>query len=77
MNGNVNKKPTEKRTAHHNLPHMILAIFLASFAALQMQTVFFMGHEVGIVWTSIIYHATETIGLLVLALYLSKKYKGL
>ena len=29
MNGNVNKKPTEKRTAHHNLPHMILAIFLA------------------------------------------------
>ncbi len=55
----------------------ILAIFLASFAALQMQTVFFMGREVGIVWTSIIYHATETIGLLVLALYLSKKYKGL
>ncbi|MBO6259673.1 MAG: hypothetical protein J6N47_02485 [Lachnospiraceae bacterium] len=55
----------------------ILSIFLACFAVLQMQTVFFMGREVGIVWTSIIFHATETIGLLVLALYLSKKYKGM
>ena len=55
----------------------ILAVFLVSFAALQMQTVYLMGREVGIVWTSIIYHATETIGLFLLSLYLSKKYKGL
>ena len=55
----------------------ILAVFLISFAVLQMQTVYLMGREVGIVWTSIIYHATETIGLFLLSLYLSKKYKGL
>ncbi len=55
----------------------ILAVFLISFAVLQMQTVYLMGREVGIVWTSIIYHVTETIGLFLLSLYLSKKYKGL
>ncbi|MCR5558345.1 MAG: hypothetical protein K6F75_12410 [Butyrivibrio sp.] len=55
----------------------ILAVFLVSFAALQMQTVYLMGREIGIVWTSIIYHVTETVGLFFLALYLSKKYKGL
>ena len=55
----------------------ILAVFLLSFAALQMQTVYLMGREVGIVWTSIIYHVTETVGLFFLALYLTKKYKGL
>lgn len=55
----------------------ILAVFLLSFAVLQMQTVYLMGREVGIVWTSIIYHATETIGLFLLSLYLTKNYKGL
>lgn len=56
---------------------LIIAVFLLSFAALQMQTVYLMGREIGIVWTSIIYHATETLGLFLLSLYLSKKYKGL
>ena len=55
----------------------ILAVFLMCFAALQMQTVYLMGREIGIVWTSIIYHVTETVGLFFLALYLAKKYKGL
>lgn len=55
----------------------ILMVFLVSFAALQMQTVYLMGREVGIVWTSIIYHTTETVGLFILSMYLSKKYKGL
>ena len=55
----------------------ILALFLISFAVLQMQTVYLMGREVGIVWTSIIYHVTETLGLVLLAFYLSRHYKGL
>ena len=55
----------------------ILLLFLLSFAVFQMQTVYLMGRAVGIVWTSIIYHATETIGLICLSLYLSKAYKGL
>ncbi len=55
----------------------ILLVFLISFAALQMHTFNLIGREVGIVWTSIIYHATETIGLFLLSIYLSLKYKGL
>ncbi|MBQ7425077.1 MAG: hypothetical protein IJV21_02300 [Lachnospiraceae bacterium] len=56
---------------------LILALFLISFAVLQMQTVNLMGREVGIVWTSIIYHFTETVGLVVLSQYLARAYKGL
>ena len=55
----------------------ILLVFLISFSALQMQTVYLMGREIGIVWTSLIYHVTETLGLFLLSLYLSKHYKGL
>ncbi len=56
---------------------VILLLFLLSFGALQMQTVYLMGREIGIVWTSIIYHVTETVGLFLLSLYLSIRYKGL
>ncbi len=56
---------------------VILILFLISFGVLQMQTFNLMGREVGIVWTSIIYHATETLGLVILSIYLSKAYKGL
>lgn len=56
---------------------VILLLFLISFGAIQMQTVYLMDHAIGIVWTSIIYHATETLGLLLLSVYLSTRYKGL
>ena len=56
---------------------IILILFLLSFSILQMQTVYLMGHEIGIVWTSIIYHFTETLGLILLSAYLAKRYKGL
>lgn len=56
---------------------IILILFLLSFSILQMQTVYLMGHEIGIVWTSIIYHFTETLGLILLSAYLEKRYKGL
>ncbi|RKM61229.1 hypothetical protein D6855_04875 [Butyrivibrio sp. CB08] len=56
---------------------VILGLFLISFGVLQMQTVYLMGREVGIVWTSMIYHITETVGLVVLSRYLTKQYKGL
>ena len=55
----------------------ILLLFLVSFGAIQMQTVYLMGREIGIVWTSLIYHITETLGLFLLSLYLSTRYKGL
>ena len=56
---------------------VILVLFLGSFALFQMQTVNLMGREIGLVWTSIIYHTTETVGLICLSLYLSKRYRGL
>lgn len=55
----------------------ILVVFLMAFGVLQMQTVFLMGREVGIVWTSLIYHFTETVGLVLLSFYLSTRYRGL
>ena len=56
---------------------VILGLFLISFGLLQMQTVYLMGREVGIVWTSLIYHITETVGLIALARYLARRYRGL
>ena len=56
---------------------VILLLFLVAFAVMQMQTVYLMGREIGIVWTSMIYHTTETVGLVVLSRYLAKKYRGL
>ncbi|WP_026525360.1 hypothetical protein [Butyrivibrio sp. MB2005] len=56
---------------------VILVLFMLAFGVFQMQTVSLMGRSVGIVWTSLIYHATETIGLFLLALYLSRRYRGL
>jgi hypothetical protein len=56
---------------------VILGMFLISFGLLQMQTVNLMGREIGIVWTSIIYHVTETVGLITLARYLARRYRGL
>ncbi len=55
----------------------IIALFLLAFGVFNMQTVSLMGREIGIVWTSIIYHATETLGLALFSFYLSKRYKGL
>ncbi len=56
---------------------VILLLFLVAFAVMQMQTVYLMGREIGIVWTSMIYHTTETVGLVVLSRYLAKRYRGL
>lgn len=55
----------------------IIALFLLAFGVFNMHTVSLMGREIGIVWTSIIYHATETLGLALFSFYLSKRYKGL
>ena len=55
----------------------IAVIFLLSFGLLRMQTLNLSGRMVGIVWTSVIYHLTETVGLFLLAVYLSRRYRGL
>lgn len=55
----------------------IAAAFLIAFGLVQMQTVALSGRNVSIVWTSVIFHLTETIGLFLLSVYLSKHYRGL
>ncbi len=52
-------------------------LFLLAFGVFQMQTVSLPGREIGIVWTSVIFHLTETLGLFLLSVYLSRKYNGL
>jgi hypothetical protein len=56
---------------------MIAVLFLLAFGILQMQTITFTGREIGIVWTSVIFHLTETVGLFGFSVYLAKHYKGL
>ena len=56
---------------------VIILLFLLSFGLFEMQTVSVSGHEIGLVWTSVIYHSTETIGLFLLSFYLSRHYRGL
>ena len=55
----------------------VAVFFMLAFGVFQMQNISFMGREVGVVWTSLIYHATETLGLIVLSRYLARKYRGL
>ncbi len=55
----------------------LAGLFLLAFAFFQMFTLSFGGRAVGIVWTSVIFHLTEIIGLLVLSIYLGKRYKGI
>ena len=56
---------------------IIAVLFLLAFGILQMQTITFSGREIGIVWTSVIFHMTETVGLFGFSVYLAKHYKGL
>lgn len=56
---------------------LITIVFLTAFGIFQMQTIELPGRQIGIVWTSVIYHLTETLGLFVLSVYLAKKYRGL
>ncbi|SCY27632.1 MULTISPECIES: hypothetical protein [unclassified Butyrivibrio] len=59
------------------LTMILMAFFLLSFVLLEMQTITVGGYRIGIVWTSVIFHLIETLGLIVLGLYLRKKYIGL
>ena len=56
---------------------VITVVFLLAFGIFQMQTIQVSGRQIGIVWTSVIFHLTETIGLFILSVYLSKHYRGL
>lgn len=52
-------------------------IFLIAFFMIQMQTVTILDRVMGVVWTSVIFHAMQTVGLFCFALYLRHRYRGL
>lgn len=51
----------------------LMGIFVLAFAVMQMNTITLAGRTMGIVWTSVIFHALETIGLMLIAIYLRYK----
>ena len=55
---------------------IVAIIFLGSFAFLYMQKMQMFGQSIGIVWTSVIFHVIETVGLVAVAIYLRWKYRG-
>lgn len=56
---------------------VLMIVFLLAFAVFQMKFISLSGRQIGIVWTSVIFHLTETVGLFILSVYLSKHYRGL
>ncbi len=52
------------------------SIYLLSATGLEMMTLSVLGESVGIVWSSVIFHLIDTIGMIGLALYLRIKYHG-
>ncbi|MDC7279988.1 hypothetical protein NXH64_10805 [Butyrivibrio fibrisolvens] len=56
---------------------IITAVFILAFCIFQMITFDMEVKIISIVWTSVIYHGMETIGLLLFSFYLAKHYKGL
>ena len=55
----------------------ITGFFVLAFTIFQMVTFYTQLKIISIVWTSVIYHGLETIGLIVFSIYLAKHYKGL
>ncbi len=56
---------------------LVAVLFTLAFVILRMHTVTIFDRSIGIVWTSVIFHLTETVGLVCLSIYMAKKYKGL
>ncbi len=55
----------------------VTIFFMLAFVVVNMGSINLFGMSVGIVWTSIIFHISETVGMMGLAVYLSKMYRGL
>ena len=55
----------------------LTGIFMIAFVTLQMGTITIAGRDYGIVWTAVIFHLVQTIGILLLSVYLRRRYQGL
>ncbi len=55
---------------------VLTVLFIISATLVQIQTYTIFDHEIAIVWSSVIFHLLQTVGLLALGLYLKKVYRG-
>ena len=55
---------------------LLSLVFVIAFSFLRMTTVNILNTSIGVVWTSVIFHLIETVGIFVLAFYLRVRYKG-
>ena len=51
-------------------------VFIVCFCCMDMTKMSIFGFKIGIVWTSVVFHLIETIGMVVFAIYLRRRYKG-
>ncbi len=56
-----------------NVAMLLMGSFVIAFVFLQMRSIRFVGRSIGVVWTSVLFHGTETFGLLALGVYLRRK----
>lgn len=54
----------------------IAAGFMLSAAGIDMSSIRILGQDIGVVWSSAIFHFVETVGLITLAVYLRIRYSG-
>lgn len=54
----------------------IAALFIVCSMGMEMYTLSVLGHSFGIVWTSVLFHFIETVGMITMALYLRLRYRG-
>ncbi|SKB55278.1 hypothetical protein SAMN06296386_10284 [Lachnospiraceae bacterium] len=55
---------------------VLTVLFIISATLVQIQTYTIFDHEIAIVWSSVIFHLLQTVGLLALGIYLKRVYRG-
>ncbi len=55
---------------------VLSCLFLFVFAVINSNTFSFFGMSIGVVWTSVLFHIVDMAGIILLALYLRKRYPG-
>ncbi|MBR5361664.1 MAG: hypothetical protein IK123_12315 [Lachnospiraceae bacterium] len=59
------------------IAYIIAVLFIISSTSIGMASVAIMGDTIGIVWSSVIFHVMDSVGLAVLALYMRIRYHGI
>lgn len=60
-----------------NVAFIMLALFMLAFLFINSTSLSLLGRDMEIVWTSVMFHILETGGLLVTAIYIRFRYRGM